>query len=303
MTLIDDLTDRLLDRQRVMVTDWPMFQTKVLPKIERAIVGRVGYTDVSGPESVRYVDCEQWPYSTHELIPLYLRRCLEAAGRRTLSYTRNELAALDLRAPMHFIRPVEGTLAYVDLRRAYHTIYSRIGVLDAPVVVTPDDVRLLPGWVDLIEPEVWAPHALARNALVGITRSRRRTEMRYGEVVRLSGISRLTSPRLWRLIALVLSGVAADMIEGYGAVYVHTDGYVVPADRAEAAVSHIRDVWHLDARVKAHGQGSVTGLGAWHIGGEGTVPHGQGRRVQRIEPTTPGQRAGLRRILGTAIDT
>jgi hypothetical protein len=69
---------------------------------------------------------------------------------------------------------------------------------------------------------------------------------------------------LWALVQDVLHGVADDML-GLGAVYVHTDGYIIPAENL-AQGSEILNDWGLRGNVKAHGDANVLGVGSYRVG-------------------------------------
>lgn len=82
---------------------------------------------------------------------------------------------------------------------------------------------------------------------------------------------------LWSLVQDVLNGVALDMIEA-GAIYAHTDGFIIPSNRFDAATSAI-EAWGLDWSVKGQGRAEVRSVGEYVIEGlrgqfrRGAQPH------------------------------
>jgi hypothetical protein len=294
----DDLIDELLDRRRVLVTDWRQFRAEHLPRMTRVLIGRMAYTDVSDPaHSVRYIDVESWPYSPHELASVYLRRCVAASRARQAWASGAELGHLRIPHPLYWHGgEVRGDLVYLDLRRAYWSIYSRVGRLDAPLIVRPDSVSIGRGMIALPDADMWRSTPLGRDAVVGIARATRFMELHRGEPTIREGPSRVTAPRLWRLLALVLHGVAAEMV-ALGAVCVHTDGYILPATCLPAARACVRS-WGLEARVKGRGEGVVTGIGSYTVGGFASARLGPPRpAISNLLDLSPGQRASLAQLL------
>lgn len=70
---------------------------------------------------------------------------------------------------------------------------------------------------------------------------------------------------LWGFIQDVLHGFASDMINFAGAVYVNTDGYIIPQDRIPDA-DKVCDAWGLTVTIKQHGKAEIRGAGDYDIG-------------------------------------
>lgn len=66
---------------------------------------------------------------------------------------------------------------------------------------------------------------------------------------------------LWTLVQDVLNGVAADMVD-VGAVYVNTDGYILPDDRLAAGFDVLND-WGLTGTIKNYGEAHVVSIGTY----------------------------------------
>jgi len=71
---------------------------------------------------------------------------------------------------------------------------------------------------------------------------------------------------LWRFVQDVLHGVASDMVEKAHAVYVNTDGYIVP-DAFMHQAAEVFDSWGLHATIREQGEAVVRGAGDYDIGG------------------------------------
>lgn len=71
---------------------------------------------------------------------------------------------------------------------------------------------------------------------------------------------------LWGFIQDVLHGVASDMVQGAGAVYVNTDGYIVPDDRMRDAEA-VMESWGLTWSIRWDGIANIRGAGDYDIGG------------------------------------
>lgn len=71
---------------------------------------------------------------------------------------------------------------------------------------------------------------------------------------------------LWGFVQDCLHGFAADMVERAGAVYVNTDGYIIPAERLQEA-DRLAEEWGLKVSIKESGKATVRGAGDYDIGG------------------------------------
>lgn len=71
---------------------------------------------------------------------------------------------------------------------------------------------------------------------------------------------------LWGFIQDVLHGVAADMVERAGAVYVNTDGYIIRDERMKDADS-VAESWGLTFTIRHSGRATIRGAGDYDIGG------------------------------------
>ena len=168
----------------------------------------------------------------------------------------------------YYIRP--GQIpdgVYVDIRHAYHSIYS---------MIPSWDVRYMPGRYLLLGHVPFPFDSLqwldarrsARNGIVGIAGSTRApiylpdgtTQWR-----RVYGVSNYQ----WSL--LILRVLQHAMFDAHRAsrddcMYINTDGLIVRERSVEAVVNVIRDRWGLDCSIKGRGYTDIRDVGAYRIG-------------------------------------
>lgn len=80
---------------------------------------------------------------------------------------------------------------------------------------------------------------------------------------------------LWSFVQDILHGVASDMVKKAGAVYVNTDGYIIP-DWAMPLADRVAADWGLFFTIRHHGKAVVRGAGDYDIADS------FGRRVRTI---------------------
>lgn len=154
---------------------------------------------------------------------------------------------------------------YVDLKSAYWSILNLIGwdteysykrfwgrgtqPLDFPF---PDD-------------------KLTRNILVsaGVTG---RVPMWYNRrILEVMRGNRLKNLGLWSAVNDILHFIAVHAVNACSAVYVHTDGYIVPRENAWELTSFIEDLG-LSWGIKYQGDATIYGVGAYDIEGHTCAP-------------------------------
>ncbi|MHB1472503.1 MAG: hypothetical protein ACYCV4_02570 [Dermatophilaceae bacterium] len=190
---------------------------------------------------------------------------------------------LDRRPPLYVGAPIVGQqdLVYVDLEAAYFSIYTRT-TLDVSYDGETGPVR---GTLELLDADELGKHKLARNALLGMQRRRRRRGLDHGQ--RFSEIvpAHRRRPDLWGLVMDALEVVmwtARDL----GCVYIHTDGAIFTShDTALGWIDLLSTRFGLAATVRARGPGLVWGLGRWQIGDQTHGPDEPGSPVDSMVPT------------------
>lgn len=147
-------------------------------------------------------------------------------------------------------------MVYVDLRSAYYVLYTLYwGVEYWPEKWIGGTLRLI-RWDDELTDSKGA-----RNALYGYLRRA------HGVVYTPSGprfipMSWSTYPQVALAVVDVLHVIARRMVRDFGAVYVMTDGYIIPERYADYALDYIASMG-LEGRVKASGGVLVEGVGAY----------------------------------------
>lgn len=293
-TLFADLAAGLRARPRNWVDDLPAWVEAGTPETYKTlIVGSRSYFDWDGKVKIGWaLDA---PWTCHELARPYLnaifaeQKATLGMGADRVPFTRAALGFLDLPAPL-YVRPSDevGELAYVDITAAFTAIY-RVLTLDLRYEPDADPPRLGVGRISFLEPEELAAHRGARLSVVGVTRARQTYVLRYGAPLRRPDgclatwkiPNRLLAPDLWGLIAHTLHAIAAEMVERFEARYVHTDGYILAADRAGEALAWLAQRWRVPATVRAAGLGYVRGVSDWAVGGSsygGVTPDYFGER-------------------------
>lgn len=134
---------------------------------------------------------------------------------------------------------------YLDLRSAYWQI-----VRSVTWAVDYNPHRYIGTNGDMLD-FPYSNEKLARNCLVSIGLSGSMSLWTGTDMVYQKKPNRFINLILWRLVQDVLNAVACDMIE-IGAVYVYSDGYILPAD-VEGLAFEILAEWGLEGRIKKHG--------------------------------------------------
>jgi hypothetical protein len=262
----------------VTLVDWPEWWRGTEPAKHRLYLG--------GQSSCWDVCCERRvlgrdaPQLLIGIRP-YLRRITRAQGsQRFLPHPH----LLSRHAPLYFDFTLQGEdLTYVDLTRAYHSIYTR-----ATLDVAYDGINVPRlGRTRFLDSEDFKDERLFRNALLGSLRRKWRRGLDHGQPFRELVPAHDQRPNLWGLVMDCLELAAWEM-RRLGAVYVHTDGYVFQhRDIAIAAQESLMEKFGLDSRLVINGPGIVTGLGRWRIAdtvhGPRVTPE-PGRRIDTMQP-------------------
>jgi hypothetical protein len=134
-------------------------------------------------------------------------------------------------------------MAYVDLRAAYYVLYTRwwgleywpLRYLTAPRTVIRWDEEL-------------SGNKLARNALYGLLRGTRKVAYTKAGVFSHPA-HQYVYPQVALAVLHTLHAIAHEVVGRWGAIYVHTDGYIVPANVAPYLVE-----WLKGVRISAVGE-------------------------------------------------
>ena len=258
-----ELIDEIEATRRIEVHDWQSFLEHQGPKSAYLILGDRKATDISARPAIHYVDPADWPWSLKDLVASWINRKRIAAGLEFCG-NRKQSHLLALPAPLYYEGGIQrGEFAYVDIDKCFYSLYRDVTYdLDFSVKTG----ALLQGKI-MLEDSAWlASDPIARNSVVGIARRTMIRSMRNGSVHAENVFGPLCSPGLWAYIAFALSAIATQAIYLDGAIYVATDGYIVPAENAERLRNRLWSHWRLESTIEGLGASTVWGIGRYAVG-------------------------------------
>lgn len=176
-------------------------------------------------------------------------------------------------------------MVYLDIVSAYWTILQAIGW----------DVDYYPGMLGRREGVSDFPYPgnkIARNSLITLGLPSWGFMYKDGQVINVPHSWRVNIG-LWTAVQDILHGIADDMIKRAGAVYVNTDGYIIPVAAINTAY-RIAEDWQIPLREKYRGRVTVYGAGAYSIGTK--VCSRTSRLSPSIQAVFPQHKAKLRHI-------
>lgn len=188
----------------------------------------------------------------------YIALKYEGQKRRVTTLQYESIIKIPRSAPLYAIPCVMDDAVYIDLKSAYWSLVSAFGW----------DVDYMPNrWIktrsfcfDFPLPE----NKMSRNCLVSVGLARKSNMWTGEKMVQIKASNKLINIMLWSFVQDVLNGVADDLVN-LGAVYVHTDGYIVPAHLETVAREKINE-WGLISAVKARGYTVISGVGNYKVG-------------------------------------
>lgn len=175
-------------------------------------------------------------------------------------------------------------MVYLDLKQAYWSIVKVIGW----------DVDYFPGMLvrrQACDDYPFTGNRLARNSLVSMGLPSHGFLYKDGRIIAVPHAWKVNLG-LWTAVQDILHGIADEMIKRAGAVYVNTDGYILPAAH-EAIGREIAAEWGLRIGEKNRGRATIYGVGAYSIGGN--ICDRARRFASPIEAVYPRHRDKLKR--------
>lgn len=213
--------------------------------------------------------CRDWPDLDGEMVLMSPGEAARTELKREfpdltrVGWQRSHIALLDARWPMYCVGPVQSPRGqYIDLKGAYHTIYSRL-------------------WLDVSFPNGYGTLSLdkiaqrlaewkgARNSLIGVIRSRDATGVRGFKTIPMQTTNPYLSPGLWSQVQAVLNDVARYAVK-LGAVYVATDGYIFPSYKQAERMEEQLFNWGFPYRT-VKGDIDIKGWGCYRVGSKQTL--------------------------------
>lgn len=181
--------------------------------------------------------CFKWPDDTRT--PLLMTRGEAAKTElerefpniKRVGWWGSDIGLMDKRPPMHFGGAGHFDGFYVDLKAAYHTLYSKL-TLD---VRYPRGIGNKPLW--LLAKRV-KDDKRVRNAIIGVVTGRYVSMgTKEGKVIQVKSRNKFLSPPLWATLQDILNDIAT-LAYNMGAFYINTDGYIFK-DRAGAEFAEL----------------------------------------------------------------
>ena len=181
-----------------------------------------------------------------------------------LRWRKEELALLDHRPPRMFRFPVVGHIYYIDIRAAYWQFYRFLYLhSDYPYKRQKYPLYSLSTAFEGRTENEWK---IARNAIVGITRSTKNKWVKGKEVWYTNKHNRFLSPTLWAQLMGLLNQIAREMID-YGACWLNTDGYAFTSEEGYLKAINFFEERGIAIGDKGSGIGRINGLCSVHING------------------------------------
>jgi hypothetical protein len=159
-----------------------------------------------------------------------------------------------------------GDCAYFDLKGAYWAIMNTVGW----------DVDYHFGnWLGVGVPPSDFPlgfNKLARNCLVSAALNGEKRVWTGSKLITKKAYNKNLNMGLWACVQDILHGIACDMVKA-GALYVNTDGYIMPVKRYQLA-HEVLQSWGLPYGIKGMGETEIFGVGCYQVGGMRTKQKG-----------------------------
>lgn len=211
-----------------------------------------------------------------DILRSHLDESISLIGRRKMPYIPASLAYLEISAPLAANPGTYWDAVYVDLKSAYFSIYSKSG-LDAQMSLT-GRAYLSQG---AIRPTDWPilsrpgrQQKLAKVSLYGMSRSTRLRRIVDGQLRSVYLRSSYFNPSVHGLIMLILHDIAAFAAAECSAHYIHTDGYIIPAELFPHLRDYVAEVWGLTLTHRSEiGEAEIRGLGRYRINAWASIPY------------------------------
>ncbi|RUM31862.1 MAG: hypothetical protein DSY42_02070 [Aquifex sp.] len=260
-----------------------LFYTRILKEGGRVIgskYGKIGSSKITTNEGSRILregaiveKYEDIHLTYSEKAKISLLRVVDEYGGWRWKKEQKELLEAEARIPQ-YVEPcrLENAL-YVDISGAYFTIYRRFLYAD----YYPDKFLKIPSKVpDFSDIRDFK---LVRNSVFGLMRTTKGIQYTYSNAKLVNIKNPLYHPSLCLLTYDVLNAIALEMIERAGAVYVNTDGYIIPFEKYEEA-KEIAEEWGFRLKIEGQGEAHVVAVGCYRVGAKISEPYKQNRISQ-----------------------
>lgn len=238
---------------------------------QQVIYHTLGSSSVFVPSTqIKYMDatvCKLWP-NLEERFELMMpgeaaRTELTRAfpNLKRVGWSGPHVSLFDKRVPLYYEGPTVGEFTYLDLKAAYWQVYKRLWL----------DVAYPCGLYGQLPLDVVAANLKewkgARNALVGLIRSRSVIGVKGTRRYTLSTQNKFLSPCLWATIMSLLNWIADTALQ-HGAVYINTDGYIFPTQNLRQLDSFMEFLidHEINFEIRTAGEGEIVSWNNYKIG-------------------------------------
>ena len=256
-----------LSRRAHTFADWGEIAKRIScdPTFDGAFAGSYSIT-LRSQQHTFVASHHQWlgvPVSASAVCRLVLGEGLKLLGRKRILWNTKSKFLLDVSHPL-YCQPTERIeeLIYLDIKGAYFNIYRRM-----PFDIKFQGLRVYGGelyFKNFLPPD-WGDFKIARNAMIGIMRSKISSRVKDGKI-KVSGNRNIyLAPCHWGFIAHLLHTIAHKAIS-LGALYWNIDGAIFrSADDAIRFGNWLNDLG-FESAIKAHGMGQIFSIGNYQVG-------------------------------------
>lgn len=238
---------------------------------KQVIYHTLGSSSIYVPSTqTKYMDiavCREWPN-----LEGYIEMMMPGEAARTemnrsfpglerVGWNGPHVKLFDMRVPLHYEGPTRGEFTYIDLKAAYWQIYKRLWL----------DVAYPCGFYGLYSLSEVA-RALrdwkaARNALIGLVRSREIVGVRGSRRYTLTTKNKFLSPCLWATVMSLLNWIAFEALR-WGAIYINTDGYIFPTQTLQELDGFMEFLidHEINFEIRTAGEGEIVSWNNYQIG-------------------------------------
>lgn len=181
-----------------------------------------------------------------------------------LKWRKDEWELLDRRPPRLFDGPYVGEMWYCDIKSAYLQFYEYL-FLHSKYPYKRQRYPLKP-IAEEFKGRKEAEWKIARNALVGITRSTKARWVYQTKTWETFKVNKYLSPTLWAQLMGLLNQIAAMMYK-FGAIWFNCDGYIFTSQQSyNNALKYFQDIGVIIGD-KGQGYGYIKGINSVNISG------------------------------------
>lgn len=282
---IDSILDSVEAKVKREWIDDPEFMSGILldPSFEGAIIGSYSVYNVRRRTSYVFRDFTslRLPISPTAVSRKIIENTLAFDNRKCYpKECRNQ--EIPLCSHPLYAYPYEGDLVYLDLKKAFFQLYTKMPVY---IGYRRNKWTVSPPWLFPRLPSDLYDYKLIRNSLVGCWRSNSVARIKNGGLKRDKTNVPTSNFWAWNFIQSCLNYFAQIALES-GAVYVHTDGYIFPEHSGHIDFLQYMEELGFFLAVKARGYGRVYGVGRYEIGSYCTKVIGTLPTVKNIDTST-----------------